>query len=132
MSTESTHPTHPATPPTPPTPEPHRDALTPLATTATISDLRIEWTAGGLRETRRGKIKPVVTGIPNSAFFHAYKHRPQFKATVRALGITLHRIAKNQWEAIAWINRHTLPAFAGLEGISIPDAPTISPENAPF
>lgn len=99
---------------------------------ATLSELRIEWTSGALRETRRGKVKSVVTGIPSAAFFHAYKTRPQFKAAVRALGITLHRIAKNQWEAIAWINRHTLPAFATLPGISIPDAPAPDRELAPF
>lgn len=102
------------------------------ASFADLSELRIEWTSASLRETRRGKVKAVVTGIPGPAFFHAYKHRPQFKAQVRTLGITLHRIAKNQWEAIAWVNRHTLPAFAALEGITIPDVPEVPKELAPF
>lgn len=118
MNTEATHP------------RPHTPAGTPSP--AALTDLRITWQAGTLRETRRGKIKAVITGIPGPAFFHAYTHRPQFKATVRAFGITLHRIAKNQWEAIAWINRHTLPIFATLEGITIPPAPVPDKETVPF
>jgi|ERR1043165_6988116 hypothetical protein len=119
-------------PPTHQTPAASTAHLPSAITPDALAELRIEWTSATLRETRRGKVKAVVTGIPSPAFFQAYKHRPQFKAAVRTFGITLSRLAKNQWEAIAWVNRHTLPAFASLEGITIPDVPEIPKELAPF
>lgn len=92
---------------------------------STLTDLNITWQAGQLRETKRGKVKSVVTGIPGQAFWHRYKHRAEFRAGVHSLGITVSRIAKGQWEAICWVNRHNRSLFEPL-GIEIPDAPTMA------
>ena len=92
----------------------------------------INWQSGAIRETMRGKLKAVVYGIPGNAFFHAYRNRTAFRKEAQGLGITVKRLAKGQWEAICWINRHNACLFEPL-GIEIPEIPQAALNlNQPF
>lgn len=85
----------------------------------------INWQSGAIRETNRGKLKAVVYGIPNAAFFHAYRNRTAFRKEAQGLGITVKRLKKGQWEAICWINRHNACLFIPL-AIEIPAVPQMA------
>jgi hypothetical protein len=105
---------------------PHVSTLT----VADISDLKIQWEAADIKETSKGKPKAVVMGVPGVAFWNSYKRHARTRAVCKALGITTRRISKGQWEAVAWINKHTQGLFEIATGFAIPEVPAHA--DAPF
>lgn len=80
----------------------------------------VKWEALSSRETKRGKVKHVVTGIPGPMFWKRYKAATgEGKAAFKALNATLAKVAKGQWEVVMWINRHNAEIAAQL-GFAVP------------
>lgn len=80
----------------------------------------VKWEALSSRETKRGKVKHVVTGIPGPMFWKRYKAATgEGKAAFKALNATLAKVDKRQWEVVMWINRHNAEIAAQL-GFAVP------------
>jgi len=82
----------------------------------------IKWQAANLYETKRGKLKPVIRGIPGELFWHHWKKQSAFRDTLRAAGITVQRITKGQWEAILWLRKENAQLVETL-GFALPEVP---------
>lgn len=88
-------------------------------------DLPVTWQGISEHTTQRGRVKPVLTGIPGPLFWHHWKHRAEFRAQLKAATITVARLERNSWQVVLWINRtnenlveslgFTLPAVAQSE-----------------
>ena len=80
----------------------------------------VKWEALSSRETKRGKVKHVVTGIPGPMFWKRYKAATgEGKAAFKALNATLAKLDKGQWEVVMWLNRHNAEIAAQL-GFAMP------------
>lgn len=80
----------------------------------------VKWEALSSRETKRGKVKHVVTGIPGPMFWKRYKAATgEGKAAFKALNATLAKVEKGQWEVVMWLNRHNAEIAAQL-GFAVP------------
>lgn len=100
--------------------------------TLTPSDLPVTWQGISEVTTQRGRVKPVLTGIPGPLFWHHWKHRQEFRAQLRAAMVTLRKLESAQWEVVLWINRHNQTAVENL-GFRVPDlAAKPAGEPAPF
>lgn len=94
----------------------------------------IKWEALSSRETKRGKVKHVVTGIPGPMFWKRYQAATgEGKAAFKALNATLSKVAKGQWEVVLWLNRHNAEIAAQL-GFAIPSEGQSEPQtvDSPF
>jgi hypothetical protein len=78
----------------------------------------IKWVGVSIHTTQRGRLKPVVTGIPSSLFWHRYKRG--LRSQMTAAGLTLKRLAKGQWEVVCWPRDMSKPILADL-GFTIPE-----------
>jgi len=65
----------------------------------------IQWQAMQPRETNRGKVKQVITGIPGPMFWKRYKGN-NGRAILRELNATIGNLGKGSWEVVVWLNRH--------------------------
>jgi hypothetical protein len=83
-----------------------------------LTGLGIQWQALTIHETKRGRFKPIVTGIPGSLFWHRYKHG--LRSQMTAAGLTLRRLTKNNWEVICWPRPASIPILAEL-GFKMPE-----------
>jgi len=72
-----------------------------------LSELNIDWQAARLAETKRGKIKAVLVGIPGPLFWHRFRNSAA-RLDISRLGLTVKRVGPKQWEAWLWLNRHNL------------------------
>lgn len=86
----------------------------------------IQWVGVSVHETKRGRHKPIVTGIPSSLFWRRYRHG--LRSQMTDAGLTLRRLAKGQWEVICWPRRTSLPILEDL-GFAIPE---VQQPDAPF
>ena len=94
-----------------------------------LTSYGITWQTATIHETKRGKLKPIVTGIPSALFWRRYKHG--LRSHMTALGLSIKRHAKNQWEVICWPRTHSIPVLEEL-GFVLPEiAPKKNDEN-PF
>lgn len=92
------------------------------------ADLPIEWQGVSEHTTQRGRVKPVLTGIPGPLFWHHWKHRPEYRPLLKSATITLQRLERNNWQIVLWINRTNAHLVESL-GFTVPD---VQIENAPF
>ena len=83
----------------------------------------ISWQSASLYETSRGRLKPVVRGIPGELFWHHWKKQSAFRDTLRAAGITVKRITKGQWEAILWPRKENALLIEKI-GFALPEVPS--------
>lgn len=83
----------------------------------------ISWQSASLYETSRGRMKPVLRGIPGELFWHHWKKNSAFRHSLRSAGITVKRIAKGQWEAILWPRKENAQ-LVELIGFALPVVPT--------
>ena len=80
----------------------------------------VQWQSLNTRETKRGKVKHVVTGIPGPMFWKRYKAATgEGKAAFKALNATLAKLDRGQWEVVMWLNRHNAEIAAQL-GFALP------------
>ena len=100
------------------------------AATLSLADVPVEWTGLSEHTTQRGRVKPVLTGIPGSRFWYSYKHHAEFRLQLRAAQIAPHRITKGQWSVVCWINRHNAHLVEAL-GFQVP-VTTKQTEPQPF
>jgi hypothetical protein len=73
-----------------------------------LLDLGVKWLTAGTLTTKRGKVKPILGGEPTQLFWTRWKNQVE-RLQITALGITLKKHSKGQWEVLLWVNRHTLP-----------------------
>lgn len=78
----------------------------------------IHWETVTMHTTQRGREKPVVTGIPSVLFWKRYK--AGLRSQMTAVGLTIRRLAKGQWEVICWPRANTIPILEEL-GFKIPE-----------
>jgi hypothetical protein len=84
----------------------------------------VEWQGLSTYETKRGKAKPIVTGLPSPMFWRRWKTHAR---EIRAGFLSLRKLgawdAKNgQWEVIAWVNPETLPELTALGLVPVESA----------
>lgn len=94
----------------------------------------VKWQSLNTRETKRGKVKRVVTGIPGPMFWKRYQAATgEGKAAFKALNATLSKVAKGQWEVVMWLNRHNTEIAAQL-GFAMPSEEQSEPQtvDSPF
>lgn len=80
----------------------------------------MQWQAIVEHTTQRGRVKPVLTGIPGPLFWHHWKHRAAFREQLRQAFIGVQRLAKGQWQVVIWINRHNQTLVESL-GFTVPE-----------
>lgn len=93
------------------------------------ADLPIAWQCISEHTTQRGRVKPVLTGIPGPLFWHHWKHQVEFRAQLKEAMITLQKLEKNNWQCVLWINRHNSTLVESL-GYSVPEVAVT--EAGPF
>jgi len=99
-----------------------------------LSDLElgaVQWQGVQEYTTQRGRVKPVLVGIPGSVFWHHWKHRPEFKQRLKEVMLSPQRVAKGQWQLVLWINarnRH----LAESAGFVVPEIAAIETKSNPF
>ena len=81
--------------------------------------------------TQRGRVKPVLVGIPGPVFWHHWRGRADFKARLREAMITPQRVAKGQWQLVLWINSRNRHLAESL-GFAVPDLQKEAKADAPF
>lgn len=96
-----------------------------------LSEISVTWQGIAAHTTQRGRVKPVLTGIPGPLFWHHWKHRAQFRAQLREAMITLKKLERNQWEVVCWINRHNTAAIETL-GFQVPAPAAVEKPDQPF
>jgi len=84
------------------------------------SDLPVQWQGIAEHTTQRGRVKPVLTGIPGPLFWHHWKHHTELREKMRTAGIGLQKLAKSQWQVVIWINRHNRNLVETL-GFTVPE-----------
>jgi hypothetical protein len=91
---------------------------TQSALSALLTSYGIEWNrAGSVYQTRRGKFKAVLAGIPGKLFWHARKHQAdEMKAAMALAGAWLNCIDR-KWEILIPVKPATIPAIADSLGI---------------
>lgn len=80
----------------------------------------VQWQALQPRETNRGKVKQVITGIPGPMFWKRYKANGG-RAMLRELNATIGNLGKGSWEVVVWLNRHNEHLTERL-GFKLPEA----------
>ena len=103
--------------------------LDPSAVREVFTAGGIKWQAASVYETKRGKKKPIVTGIPSSLFWRRYKHG--LRSQMNELGLSVRKLAKGQWEVICWPRAHSLPILADL-GFVLPSVEVEADDENPF
>lgn len=101
--------------------------MSPSELRETLTATGITWQSVSTHTTQRGRIKPIVTGIPSTLFWHRYKHGLRSQMTL--IGLSVRRLAKGQWEVICWPRAATIPILEDL-GFKIPEV--AAEESAPF
>lgn len=84
----------------------------------------VQWVGVSQHTTQRGRVKPVVTGIPSSLFWRRYK--TGLRSQMTSVGLTIRRLAKGQWEVICWPRSSTIPILEDM-GFKIPVAAQSEP-----
>lgn len=78
----------------------------------------IKWETVTTHTTKRGRTKPIVTGIPSALFWKRYK--AGLRSQMTGVGLTIRRLAIGQWEVVCWPRRNTIPILEDL-GFKIPE-----------
>lgn len=75
-----------------------------MSTPIKPADLPVQWQGISEHTTQRGRVKPVLTGIPGERFWYSYKHHADFREQLKAATITVQKIARANWQVVVWIN----------------------------
>lgn len=93
-----------------------------------LQNIPCAWQTVAERETKRGRVKAVLIGIPGPLFWHRWRKTPGFKAEFKAANATLAKEGE-AWAVVVWVNRHNRPAVEGL-GFTVPEVAAV--EAGPF
>ena len=89
----------------------------------------VSWQGVTQYTTTRGKVKDILTGIPNNKFWDLFRAE---KAELKAAGVTVRNLGKaatgtyvkdgvsrtryaKQWEVVCWISNHNAAMAAELQ-----------------
>lgn len=100
------------------------------AITLQPSEIPVEWQGISEHTTQRGRVKPILTGIPGPRFLYSWKHHAEFRDRLRSAQIAPQRIAKGQWQVVVWINGRNGHLVEAL-GFQVPTV-TKQTEPQPF